>query len=375
MLIGFTLSCSVADESQSSRLEGQQQVLITEPTVTPEPTPTPEPECLSQIPVRYLLGQLIMTLAYPEDFAVIEQLSSNHELGIMGILGTPSREDLENLIQGVTVEPLPLLLASDEEGGRVQRLRSELGRLPSASELSTLPLADIEQMFYEYGRGLLSLGIGIALAPVVDVGQGPGIGDRSFSNDPQSVIRNAGAVISGFERADILPVLKHFPGHGNASHDSHEGLSTTSSIETLREVDLLPYQALLKDSRAVMMGHLVVPGLTENLPASLSSAAVEGLLREELGFDGLVLTDSLGMGAISNRWSVSEAAVLALNAGVDIVMVSDPHQVTPLLDELEKNLQGGELDERKVFNSIERVLNLKDLDPCQIFVGIETETN
>ena len=124
-----------------------------------------------------------------------------------------------------------------------------------------------------------------------------------------------------------------------------------------------------------MMGHLVVPGLTENLPASLSSAAVEGLLREELGFDGLVLTDSLGMGAISNRWSVSEAAVLALNAGVDIVMVSDPHQVTPLLDELEKNLQGGELDERKVFNSIERVLNLKDLDPCQIFVGIEKETN
>jgi len=94
-----------------------------------------------------------------------------------------------------------------------------------------------------------------------------------------------------------------------------------------------------------------------------------------LGFDGLVLTDSLGMGAISNRWSVSEAAILALNAGVDIVMVSDPHQVTPLLDELEKSLQGGELDERKVFNSIERVLNLKDLDPCQIFVGIEKETN
>ena len=221
----------------------------------------------------------------------------------------------------------------------------------------------------------MDLSVSNALAPVVDVGQGPGIGDRSFSNDPQSVIRNAGAVISGFEQAGVLPVLKHFPGHGRASQDSHFGLPTTPSIESLREVDLLPYQELLKDSHAVMVGHLVVPSLTGDLPASLSSAAIEDLLRNELSFNGLVLTDSLGMGAISDRWSIPEAAVMALSAGVDIIMISDPSQVSTLLDWLEESLEVGELKEEMVLNSAEKVFALKNVDPCQFLDTIETEIN
>ena len=344
----------------------------------PEPTATPEPserDCLSKVPSQYLLGQLIMTLAYPNDFQLVQQLSKDHEIGFMGILGSPSRQELGSLNESSHDAPIPLMIASDEEGGRVQRLRAELGILPSASVLSSIPLEDIEQMFFEYGKDLLDLGVSIVLAPVVDVGQGPGIGDRSFSNDPQSVIRNAGAVISGFEQASVLPVLKHFPGHGRASQDSHFGLPTTPSIESLREVDLLPYQELLKDSHAVMVGHLVVPGLTGDLPASLSSAAVTDLLRNELSFNGLVLTDSLGMGAISDRWSIPEAAVMALSAGVDIIMISDPSQVSTLLDWLEESLEVGELNEEMVLNSAEKVFALKNVDPCQFLDTIETEIN
>ena len=316
-----------------------------------------------------------MTLAYPTDFSLVTELSENHEIGFMGILGSPNRQELEGLLENVSANPFPLLIASDEEGGRVQRLRAELGRLPSAAELASMPLEDIEQMFLEYGRGLLDLGVSIALAPVVDVGQGPGIGDRSFSNDPQSVIRNAGAVITGLEQAGIVPVLKHFPGHGSASQDSHLGLATTPSIEILREVDLLPYQDLLNDSHAVMMGHLVVPGLTGDLPASLSSAAVEDLLRDELAFNGLIFTDSLGMGAITARWTVQEAAVMALSAGVDIVMISDPQQASEVLDRIEQSIEAGELKRNSVFNSIHRVLALKNLNPCQILDTIDRETN
>ena len=322
-----------------------------------------------------MLGQLIMTLAYPNDFQLVQQLSKNHEIGFMGILGSPSRQELGSLNESSHDAPIPLMIASDEEGGRVQRLRAELGILPSASALSSIPLEDIEQMFFEYGKDLLNLGVSIALAPVVDVGQGPGIGDRSFSNDPQSVIRNAGAVISGFEEAGVIPVLKHFPGHGSASQDSHLGLPTTPSLESLREVDLLPYQELLKDRHAVMIGHLVVPGLTGDLPASLSSAAIEGLLRNELSFNGLVLTDSLAMGAISDRWSIPEAAVMALSAGVDIVMIADPSQASMLLDRLEGSLDVGELNDETVLNSVEKVFALKKVDPCQILGAIEAEIN
>ena len=332
-------------------------------------------ECLSKVPSHYLLGQLIMTLAYPSDFALVQELSKNLEIGFMGILGSPSKQELGSLNESLYDALIPLMIASDEEGGRVQRLRGELGILPSASELSSIPLEDIEQIFFEYGKDLLDLGVSIALAPVLDVGQGPGIGDRSFSNDPQSVIRNAGAVISGFEQAGVVPVLKHFPGHGSASQDSHFGLPTTPSIESLREVDLIPYQELLKDSHVVMIGHLVVPGLTGDLPASLSSAAIKDLLRNELSFNGLVLTDSLGMGAISDRWSISEAAVMALSAGIDIVMIADPSQASVLLDRLEESLDVGELKEEMVLNSVEKVLALKNVDPCEVLGTIQTEIN
>ncbi|MEC7923664.1 MAG: glycoside hydrolase family 3 N-terminal domain-containing protein, partial [Actinomycetota bacterium] len=201
------------------------------------------------------------------------------------------------------------------------------------------------------------------------------IGDRSFSNDPQSVIRNAAAVISGYEQAGILPVLKHFPGHGSASQDSHMGLATTPDLEVLRQVDLLPYQALLKDNLMVMVGHLWIPDLTDNFPASLSSAAVEGLLRDELGFNGIVITDALGMGAITEKWPILEAAILAINAGVNVVMVSSPQQVSSLLDGMEASLVTGELDHKKVLDSVERVFALKAVTPCQLVESFQSNNN
>tara|TARA_Y100001960_G_scaffold264666_1_gene287245 strand:- start:131 stop:1324 length:1194 start_codon:yes stop_codon:yes gene_type:complete len=388
LLSGFVIACSPENESEITASDKEQTTTpISDPTPmptpapsptptpTPEPTPTPIPNCVKELPTRALLGQVVMTLAYPEDFNTVQELSIKNELGIMGILGSPSKQELEDLQDALSAISPPLLIASDEEGGRVQRLKVELGRLPSAAELAAMPLEEIEKMFFEYGKGLSNLGISIALAPVVDVGRGPGIGDRSFSNDPQSVIRNAGAVIAGYEQAGIIPVLKHFPGHGSASQDSHLGLASTPNIDLMRQIDLLPYQVLLKDSLIVMVGHLLVPGLTEDLPASLSSVAVEDLLRDELGFNGLIISDSLGMGAISEQWSLLEASTMALNAGVNVVMISDPEQVSLLLDGMESSLAIGELDKEKVFNSVEKVLSLKSIEPCQLVRDLQNKIN
>ena len=382
---GFLLSCSNTSDIALLELQKTQinvpsersgptprslDTTTPQPIVTPVPTRTPEPDCLIDIPTRMGLGQLVMTLSDPSGFSLVRDLATGNEIGMVGILGEPVEEDLLYLLEVNSASHIPFLIASDEEGGRVQRLKHKLGRLPSAAALSLLPLPEIEKMFMEYGKNLVDLGITIALAPVLDVGQGPGIGDRSFSNDPQSVIRNAGAVISGYEKAGILPVLKHFPGHGNASQDSHLGMAITPDIEEMRQIDLLPFDMLLEDRMAVMVGHLWVPGLTGELPASLSSAAVKDLLRVQMGFDGLVMTDSLGMAAIEERWPVLEATLMAINAGVDIVMVPDPKQVPSLLDGMEASLVSGQLKVDAVQESIERILKFKGVDACTLIASL-----
>ncbi len=170
-----------------------------------------------------------------------------------------------------------------------------------------------------------ALGITVDYAPVVDVSSEPDdgpIGDRSFSDDPDVVIAAAGAFAAGLRDAGVLPTLKHFPGHGRASGDSHDGLVTTPPIDEMAD-DLAPFRALIDEGEvAVMMGHLAVPGLTDGEAASLSPAAIQGLLREDLGFGGLVVTDDLGaMDAIRDRYSVADAAVLSIVAGADMVLI------------------------------------------------------
>jgi beta-N-acetylhexosaminidase len=338
-----------------------------EPTEAP-PTPTPAPspnDCAALIPDRLALAQLVLSLATPAEFDEAVKLSADGDLGGVGLLGLPTAEDLARLSASPS-GPFPLVVASDEEGGPVQRLGPVLGTLPSAASLASRPLEEISATFEEYGAGLAELGVHVAFAPVVDVGGGPGIGARSFSSDPESVIRNAGAVVDGYIAAGITPVIKHFPGHGGASGDTHQGFATTRSLDQLRERDLIPFAELASPDVWVMVGHLLVPGLTDDdVPTSLSPAAIDGLLRRELGFDGIVITDALGMGAISNRWPAPEASRLALVAGADMVIVNAPYEVVPVLDHLVASLADGSLSRSSVDDSLVRVLDHKGVDPCE----------
>ncbi len=269
-------------------------------------------------------------------------------------------------------EPLPLAVSTDEEGGRVQRLSALIGSQPSPRVLAQTKTPDeVYAIARERGQKMRGLGITVDFAPVVDVtdaADGTVIGDRSFGSDPAVVTEYAGAYARGLHAGGVLPVLKHFPGHGNASGDSHVGGVTTPPLEELQATDLVPYRTLTTQPVGVMMGHMQVPGLTGGEPASLSGAAV-GLLRSGNyggpGFGGVVFSDDLSsMGAINQRFGVPEAVLRSLQAGVDVALWVSTAEVPAVLDRLEAAVDSGELPLARVEESLHRVAGIKGPARC-----------
>jgi beta-glucosidase-like glycosyl hydrolase len=266
--------------------------------------------------------------------------------------------------------PLPLAVSVDEEGGRVQRLKGLLGSQLSARELVAehTPLEEVRQIAFDRGTKMRNWGITIDFAPVVDVTDAPDdtvIGDRSFSPNPQTVIDYAGAYAQGLRDAGLLPVLKHFPGHGHASGDSHQGGVTTPPLSSLKDLDLVPYGQLSdKAPVAVMVGHMQVPELTGDDPASLSAPAYALLRSGGYGgppFNGLVFTDDLStMGAINQRYGVPDAVLRALKAGTDVALWVSTDAVPAVLDRLESALASGELDMARVNDALDHVAIAKN---------------
>lgn len=259
--------------------------------------------------------------------------------------------------------PIPLLLAVDQEGGDVNRFQSIIGPLPDAASLADPNAA--------YARGkqdagyLHEYGFNLNLAPVVDVGTAnPQLYGRTFGSDPQRVAAMAGAYLAGLQsNGQVTGCLKHFPGLGGTTTDPHIGLPVLyRSRADWERIDLAPYRVLLKtaDVRAIMVSHEMLPAVDTQLPTSLSPAIVDGTLRQELGFDGVVITDSLYMGAINVHWSVAEASVLAIKAGADIVIGSyNPDIVQETKDALKQALATGVLTRTRIDTSVRRILTLK----------------
>jgi beta-N-acetylhexosaminidase len=331
-------------------------------------------EAIASWPLRRRVALLVVIGVDPADPAVATALVEEHHVGGLfvggndtGLLTSGALTDLR------AASPTGLLVAVDEEGGRVQRIDDLDGEVPSAREMAaTMTAEEVRARAEQRGEVMAAHGVTVDLAPVVDVSDQPDdtvIGDRSWSVDPEVVATYAGAYAEGLLAAGVTPVLKHFPGHGAASGDTHEGAATTPSLDELRTRDLVPYQRILPTlgaGAAVMLGHLDVPGLTEpDTPASLSPAAV-ALLRGEYGFAGVVMTDDLaGMASITARLGPEEAAVRALAAGVDVVLF-DAVDVAALLDRLEAAVADGSLPEERIDASVARVLALRGVDPCTV---------
>ena len=218
------------------------------------------------------------------------------------------------------------LVAIDEEGGDVTRIAHLTGSpYPGSAALGAVDDVNLTAAVHRaLGQDLAALGINVNLAPSVDVNtaaDNPVIGIRSFGPDPDLVARHAAAAVRGLQAAGVAACAKHFPGHGSTSADSHHGIVTVqASLALLRRRDLPPFAAAIAAGvRGVMPGHLRVPELTGDDPATLSAAALNGLLRGELGFTGVIISDALEMRAVSDLYGIPEAAVLAVAAGTDLL--------------------------------------------------------
>jgi beta-N-acetylhexosaminidase len=213
------------------------------------------------------------------------------------------------------------------------------------------------------GQQMRARGITVDFAPSLDVSSQPDdgpIGDRSFSSDPRTDRQYALAFATGLREGGVTPVLKHFPGHGRAQGDSHQGAVTTPPLDSLRGKDLVPYESIAAYGPSwVMVGHLTVPGLTGSLPASLAPQAYR-LLREDYRFTGPVITDDLGaMRAITSAYRLPDAVLHALLAGADLALWSSGGNVPAVLDRLEQALASGELPAARATEALDRVLLAK----------------
>jgi beta-N-acetylhexosaminidase len=259
--------------------------------------------------------------------------------------------------------PVPLLLSIDEEGGAVNRFSSLVGPLASAAALTTPTQA--REQGQQHAALLHRYGFNLNLAPVVDVGtSNPELWSRTFGSSPARVSTMAGAYLEGLQQSgQVTGCLKHFPGLGGTATDPHLGMPVLNRSRAAWErIDLAPYRALLEreDVRVIQVSHEMIPSVDQTLPTSLSPTIITGTLRHELGFDGVVITDSLYMGALNRRWSVSQAIVLAVAAGADVVIGPyNPQMVQDAKDALRQALSAGNLTRARIDASVLRILTLK----------------
>ncbi|MFD8352637.1 glycoside hydrolase family 3 protein [Streptomyces coelicoflavus] len=277
-----------------------------------------------------------------------------------------STEQVARLTGQLRAENPDLIVAIDEEAGDVTRIESATGSSrPGNFALGTVDDAELtEAVAADLGRQLRTAGVSLDYAPSADVNSNPDnpiIGVRSFGSDPGVVSRHTAAWIRGLQSSGVAACAKHFPGHGDVAVDSHHDLpSYPAGRDEIAAQALPPFRAAVAAGvRAVMSGHLLVPAYDPDLPATLSRTILQGLLREELGFDGLVVSDAIEMGAVTRRHGIDGATVKAVAAGVDAVCVggesAEEATVALLAKALTAAVTGGELPEERLAEAADRV--------------------
>jgi beta-N-acetylhexosaminidase len=374
VLIGWWVIGDDDGAKNSARRNPADTSSGTQPAATSPPC---DPQAvIASWPLEQRLAQLLMVGVGAQGGNEAEDLVTRYGVGGVFVGGQATGIFADgSLARLATVGPVPPLVAVDEEGGRVQRIDQIAGSIPSARTMAqTMTAAQVRQIAAQRGRALRDAGVTMDLAPVVDVssqGSGQVIGDRSFSDDPGVVSEYAGAFADGLRDAGVVPVLKHFPGHGHATGDSHRQAAVTPPVAELEASDLVPYRNLLGATPiGIMTGHLDVPGLTApDEPASVSANTVHELLRTQLGYDGFVITDDLSeMAAVRQTYSVPEATLRALAAGNDMALLVSNARVPELLSFLADAVAARQLDERQINRSVQRVFAVKAFDPCRMGV-------
>ncbi|BDE88819.1 glycoside hydrolase family 3 [Oscillospiraceae bacterium] len=383
LLIVFTLTGCQTAAVPAPAPEAAPTAAVPSPESTPTPalTPVPEPDPLAEqlaaMTVEEKVGQLLIGgFEGTEIGDQATRLVQEYQVGGLilygrNIAGAGQLVTLTNGLKALNGDGIPLFLSIDQEGGGVDRMPPEVRRTPGAycvGQTGSVPAAQ------SYGDVLAAecaaFGLNLDFAPVLDVWSNPGntvIGQRAFSADARTVAGLGPAAARRMMDQGIIPAVKHFPGHGDTAVDSHVGLPVVDkSPEELEETELIPFRAAIQSAGtdgqvpAVMVAHILLTQLDPERPASLSPAVVTGLLREELGFAGAVLTDDLTMGAVTQSYGLGEAAVLAVEAGCDILLVCHGQDSVPAVrTALLEAVASGRITAERLDESVYRILRLK----------------
>lgn len=261
---------------------------------------------------------------------------------------------------------IPLFLAVDQEGGEVTRLPG-LEQMKTNGEIGSSYEAGFS---YDTGKLLAAqlhaFGMQVNFAPSVDVNSNPNnsvIGNRAFGSDPNVVSEHGVQMMKGMQDENIITSVKHFPGHGDTNEDSHETLPIIEKTqEELAEIELIPFEETIEvGADMVMIAHILLPKLDTSHPATLSKEVVTDLLRKEMEYDGVVVTDDMTMGAIVNDYGLDEASVMAVKAGVDIILMAHGDEnVQKTFTALKDAVENGDITEKRIDESVQRILLLKN---------------
>lgn len=349
-----------------------------------------------------MVGQMIMTGFHgdgmgenPEEFAAIESQIKSGQIGgvilfdvdLSGLMARgmtaaqAKKEIFSSNIKNIdqvkqlnqhlqSIAPNKLLIAIDQEGGNVQRLKPEHGFLPvpSAKELGRGDTQTTYEIAYDLGNRLGDLGFNVDFAPLLDVDVNPnspaiGAKDRSFSSNPDIVIKHGDAFARGLSDAKMAYSFKHFPGHGSAGNDSHAGI--TDITKTYQDYELLPWKNLLKNASPntmVMVAH-VINNNFDTLPASLSYKTIQ--MVRDMGFNGVIISDDMDMGAIANEYGTETAVEMAINAGNDILVFGnnltfDKNRGADVNKMIVKMVHDGKIKRSRIRESYNRIKKLKE---------------
>lgn len=372
-------ACGTAPEEPALPSPDAEGVATPAPTPTPEPTPTPDPvltraeELLAGMSLREKLCQLM--IVRPEVLTGESPVTAAGETTRLALEQYPvggliysvdnlvTQEQTREMIENTqSYSKIPLIISADEEGGNVGRLMYKLGTTFIHSMYSYKDMGEdtAYQNALTIGTDMVSCLFNTDFAPVADVWTNPAntaIGDRAYSDEFGQASELVAAAVRGFTESGVICCVKHFPGHGDTSTDTHEGAAVVDkSLEELRGGEFLPFEAGIEAGvDMVMVGHITVTAVDDE-PATISHEVITGLLREELGWDGVVVTDSLDMGALAG-YEIGEVCVKYLEAGGDI-MLGIP-DLAAALSALETAVTEGRLTEQRIDESALRVLMLK----------------
>lgn len=337
------------------------------------PVVDPIKEQIQEMSLKEKVGQLVMVGVDGHEMNInSQQLIQEYHVGGFVLLKRNVKDsqqllDLVNSLKETNaVNKIPLFLALDEEGGRVSRMPEEFKKMPPSQKIGDQNNRKLSKRVGKIlGKEIQTFGMNMNLAPVLDIvsnTQNTVIGDRAIGDNPDLVSKLGVQTMKGIQEQEIVSVVKHFPGHGDTSVDSHVGLPIVDyDLERLMFFELLPFShAIVNNVDAIMLAHILLPKLDPDYPASFSEAIIEGILRMEMNYDGVIVTDDMTMGAVAENYNISEVAVKSIQAGSDIVLVCNNFLTEEtVLKTILSAVETGKISSEQIDESVYRILKLK----------------